>query len=66
MINDKIYFVDCADKNLEPYYYDIIKKERYKIRLEKQLGHIFVPIQCGSKLCFGGKKNTESTPLFVF
>ena len=56
MINDKIYFVDCSDKNLEPYYYDIATKERYKINIGKPQGHIFVPIQCGATLFFGGEK----------
>lgn len=66
IIDYKIYFVDCSDKNLEPHYYDMITKERCKIDLDKQQGHIFVPIQCGSKLCFGGTKIDNSTPFLVF
>jgi len=68
VINDKIYFVDCLDdcsNMLQPYYYDLATNQKNKVLVEKQKGHFFVPIQCGTQLCFGGTLGSES-PLFCF
>lgn len=69
IIHGKIYFVDCThnkDKNLESYYYDLSKMKSFKTAINKQKGHIFVPTQAGSKLCFGGTKNENNPLLLVF
>lgn len=64
MIDNKIYFVDCAKNNnftLEPYFYDLLTKVSTKISVpEKKEGHCFVPMLCGSPLYCGG------TPPFIF
>lgn len=68
LINNKIYFVDYSSSrhNLEPYYYDISTQERHKITIEKQKGHLFVPIQVGSRLCFGGVHDEKQAPFILF
>lgn len=67
-INDKIYFVDCldsCDNMLQPYYYDLLTNQKHKVPMKKEKGHFFVPIQCGTRLCFGGTLDLEG-PLFHF
>ncbi len=68
MINDKIYFVDCLcshNNTLQLYCYDLLTSQKNTIPVEKEKGHSFVPIQCDTKLCFGGTLDPES-PLFYF
>lgn len=66
--DNKIYFVSCSqNKILEPYFYDLLTMQHKKIILPVQNeGHFFVPMPYNQKLCFGGTKSDQETPLVLF
>lgn len=70
VVENKVYFVDCAknnNRNLEPYFYDVLTKLTKKITVPAKKGHYFVPIRCGQKFyCGGTKLNDKKEPFISF
>lgn len=66
VINNKIYFSNYINNYLEPYCYDLTTTKIDKVYLSNKKGHVFVPIQCGTQLCYGGTKDETNLLLSVF